>query len=98
MGLTISQFLYARDKSIDEDESNYSEEVSRYYKLAADQGNIPAQIEYAQRLEGGKGVKKNLDEAIRYCKQILLKDPNNGIVQIILQGIIREKSQTDNNS
>ncbi|KAK8900191.1 hypothetical protein M9Y10_002514 [Tritrichomonas musculus] len=98
LGDSESQFLYARDKSIDEDESNYSEEVSRYYKLAADQGNIPAQIEYAQRLEGGKGVKKNLDEAIRYCKQILLKDPNNGIVQIILQGIIREKSQTDNNS
>lgn len=77
LGDSESQYLYAYDKMEDEDELKCSEEVSKYLKLAADQGNEMAAALLAQRLEAGKGIEKDLKEAIKYWEIVLSIDPDN---------------------
>ena len=46
------------------------EKIATYwYKRAADNGNGAATFEYANRLEAGMGVEKNLDMAKEYYKK-----------------------------
>ena len=46
---------------------NYSE-AARYYKLAAERGNIDAMNSYAECLECGNGIEKNEKEAAKWYK------------------------------
>ena len=45
------------------------EEAARYFKLAADQGSVWAQIRYARCLEIGSGVAKDISQALNYYEQ-----------------------------
>ena len=61
--IKFALLLYAGDGI----ETN-KKEAARYYKLAADKGNIDAMVNYAFMLEEGDGIEKNEKEAARYFK------------------------------
>src|SRR3990167_4117455 len=56
--------MYADGKGVEKDEK----EACRYYKLAADQGNVNAQFTLGYMYADGKGVEKDEKEACRYYK------------------------------
>ena len=57
-------------------EQDYKE-AARYYKMAADEGDITAMNRYASMFEYGKGVEKDLQKAANYLKAAIDKGDKN---------------------
>lgn len=55
------------------------EEAAKYYKIAADNGQINAMNNYALMIDNGEGVKMNKEEAAKYYKIAADKGDINAI-------------------
>lgn len=50
------------------------EEASRYFKKAADKGNVESMLKYSHGLNNADGIDSNKDEAVTYIKIAVDKD------------------------
>ena len=50
------------------------EEASRYFKKAADKGNVESMLKYSHVLNNADGIDSNKDEAVTYIKIAVDKD------------------------
>ncbi|KAK8839249.1 hypothetical protein M9Y10_032179 [Tritrichomonas musculus] len=66
-----SKSKYQSDNHLSEDDVTEvnKEELSKYYKHAADEGDVESMFKYAVMLDEGDGIEKNKREASKYYKK-----------------------------